>query len=44
MVSAEGEQVLYETDIDVEEGDNKGNVENWLTDVEKEMRKCLKKI
>ena len=39
MVSAEGEKVNYEKEIDVEEGDNKGNVENWLTDVEKEMRR-----
>ena len=44
MVSAEGEKVRYEGEINVEEGDNKGNVENWLTDVENEMKKCLKKI
>lgn len=44
MVSAEGEEVRYNKHINVEEGDNKGNVENWLTDVEKEMRDCLKKI
>lgn len=44
MVSAEGEQVRFNDQINVEEGDNKGNIENWLTDVEKEMRKCLKKI
>lgn len=44
MVSAEGEKVYYEKDIDVNEGDNKGNVENWLTDVETEMRKCLQNI
>ena len=44
MVSAEGEKVRFTGDINVEEGDNKGNVENWLTDVENEMKKCLKKI
>ena len=44
MVSAEGEQVRFNGEINVDEGDNKGNVENWLVDVEKEMKKCLKKI
>ena len=44
MVSAEGEKVKYINEIDVEAGDNKGNVENWLTDVEREMKDCLKKI
>jgi len=44
MVSAEGEQVRFNGEINVDEGDNKGNVENWLTDVEDQMRKCLKKI
>lgn len=44
MVSAEGEEVRYNKEINVNEGDNKGNVENWLTDVEREMRSCLKKI
>ena len=44
MVSAEGERVRFDGEVNVEEGDNKGNVENWLTDVEKQMRKCLKKI
>ena len=44
MVSAEGEKVHYINEIDVEAGDNKGNVENWLTDVEREMKDCLKKI
>lgn len=44
MVSAEGEEVRYIKDINVNEGDNKGNVENWLTDVEREMRACLRKI
>jgi len=43
MVSAEGECVRFDGEINVEAGDNKGNVENWLTDVEKHMKKCLRK-
>ena len=44
MESAEKEQITYLDAIDVNEGDKKGNVENWLLEVESQMRKSLKKI
>ena len=44
MVSAEGEKVDFLGKIDVEAGDNKGNVENWLGQVEDHMIKALKQI
>lgn len=44
MASAEKEEIFYLDPIDVNEGDKKGNVENWLLEVESQMRKSLKKI
>lgn len=44
MASAEKEEITYLDAIDVNEGDKKGNVENWLLEVESQMRKSLKKI
>lgn len=44
MMSAEKEEIEYLEKIDVNEGDKKGNVENWLLEVEAQMRKSLKKI
>lgn len=42
MVSSEGEEVGFLKKIDVNEGDRKGNVENWMLDIEAEMIKSLK--
>lgn len=44
MISAEGEEVLFEGKVDVNEGDKKGNVEKWMLEIESQMRKSLKKI
>ena len=44
MVSAEEECVQFESKIDVNEGDKKGNVEKWLLETENMMRKSLKGI
>jgi dynein heavy chain len=35
MISAEKEEVMFIKPIDVNEGDRKGNVENWMLDIEK---------
>jgi len=42
MISAEGETVNYQTPVDVNEGDRKGNVEKWMLDVEDQMMASLK--
>jgi dynein heavy chain len=34
MISAEKEEVAYLKKIDVNEGDKKGNVENWMLEIE----------
>lgn len=34
MISAEGEEVLFEKKVDVNEGDKKGNVEKWMLEIE----------
>lgn len=44
MYSPEKEYVAFTRAIDVNEGDRKGNVELWLSDIESEMRKSLKEI
>jgi dynein heavy chain len=44
MISAEKESVLFNTMIDVNEGERKGNVEKWLLDIEKMMIETLIKI
>ena len=41
MVSAEGEQVLLDKPVDVNEGEKKGNVEKWMIEIEYQMRKSL---
>jgi len=44
MVSAEKETVKFTKDIDVNEGNRKGNVEVWLLEIEKLMIETLTKI
>ncbi len=44
MISAEGEEVRFDTKVDVNEGDKKGNVEKWMLEIESVMRKTLWKI
>lgn len=44
MISAEGERVLFDKSVDVNEGDKKGNVEKWMLEIEAAMRRSLKKI
>lgn len=42
MISAEGEVVTLSKNIDVNEGDKKGNVEKWMLEIETQMRKTLR--
>ena len=42
MTSVEKESVNFLKHIDVNEGDKKGNVENWMLEIESEMIKTLK--
>lgn len=44
MISAEGEEVLLDKKVDVNEGDKKGNVEKWMLEIEAVMRRSLKGI
>lgn len=44
MISAEKEEVGFLKPIDVNEGDKKGNVENWMLDIEAQMIASLKKL
>lgn len=44
MVSAEGEVVQFDSKVDVNEGEKKGNVEKWMLEIEAQMRKTLQKI
>lgn len=44
MTSAEKEEVEFLKPIDVNEGDRKGNVENWMLDIEAQMIASLKKL
>ena len=44
MISPEKENVAFCNIIDVNKGDNKGNVEYWMLDIEKTMFKTLKEI
>lgn len=44
MISAEGEEVLFDGRVNVNEGDKKGNVEKWMLEIESVMKKSLKKI
>ena len=44
MISAEQEQVGFLKEIDVNEGDKKGNVENWMLEIESQMIESLKSL
>jgi dynein heavy chain len=44
MISPEKESVTFTRKIDVNDGEKKGNVEIWLSEIEREMRSTLKKI
>lgn len=44
MISAEGEEVLFDKKVDVNEGEKKGNVEKWMLEIEAQMKKSLMKI
>ena len=44
MISPEKELVTFTKKIDVNDGEKKGNVEIWLSEIEREMRTTLKKI
>lgn len=44
MISAESENVKFNSKINVNEGDKKGNVEKWLGEIESMMRGTLKTI
>ena len=44
MVSAEKEVVDFEKKIDVNEGDKKGNVENWMLEIEAQMISSLRHL
>lgn len=42
MISAESENVKFNKEINVNEGEKKGNVERWLGEIEFMMRNTLK--
>lgn len=44
MISAEKEKVAFLKSVDVNEGEKKGNVERWLSEIEGVMISTLKKI
>jgi dynein heavy chain, axonemal len=44
MISPEKEIVPFNSKIDVNEGEKKGNVEKWLLEIELVMRQTLKAI
>ena len=44
MISAEQEEVGFLKQIDVNEGDKKGNVENWMLEIESQMIQSLKSL
>lgn len=44
MISAEGEEVHFDKEVDVNAGDKKGNVEKWMLEIEATMRRSLKSI
>ena len=44
MISAEKETVRFNKEINVNEGEKKGNVEKWLSEIESVMIDTLKKI
>jgi len=44
MISGEKEKVKFTKSINVNEGEKKGNVERWLSEIEGVMIETLKKI
>ena len=44
MISPEKEEVAFLKEVDVTEGNKKGNVEIWLLEIEEMMRETLKDI
>lgn len=44
MISMEKEKVMFSRKVDVNEGEKKGNVERWLSEIEAVMIETLKKI
>ena len=44
MISAEKEEVNFLKKIDVNEGEKKGNVENWMLEIESQMISSLKSL
>merc|ERR1719443_250545 len=44
MISAEGEEIELFNKVNVNAGDNKGNVEKWLLQVEHSMTNCLRTV
>lgn len=44
MISPEGEKVDFAYDVDVTEGEKKGNVERWLFEIEMVMRETMRKV
>lgn len=44
MISAEKEKVDFKKNINVNEGEKKGNVERWLSEIEEVMIMTLKMI
>lgn len=44
MISAEKEKVKFNKSINVNEGEKKGNVERWLSEIEGVMIDTLRKI
>ena len=44
MISMEKENVQFSKKVDVNEGQKKGNVERWLSEIEEVMITTLKKI
>ena len=44
MISSEKEEVSFLKPVDVNEGDKKGNVENWMLEIEDQMINSLKAL
>ena len=44
MISAEKEKVKFSKGVNVNEGEKKGNLEKWLSEIEAVMIETLKKI
>ena len=44
IISAEGESISLNNPINVNEGEKKGNVERWLSEIEGQMFETMKKM